>query len=81
MDDNFMWSAGITLCEMRLIIEGAVDVYEEGASPLASIAKKNGQYEAASALETIGSALFSLRAHIRALQASHIQSVSADERA
>lgn len=69
MMDNF--SISVCLSEMRLIVEGAVNVYEEHGSPLAITAKKQQEYEAASALESIGTALYSLRDHIHLLQAEN----------
>lgn len=69
--DNF--SASVTLSEMRLIVEGAVIVYEDHGSPLTSLAKKHEQYEAVSALETIGTALYALRKHISILQTENVK--------
>lgn len=66
------FSVSVTLSEMRLIIEGAVTVYEEHGSPLASVAKKNEQYEAAAALESLGTALYTLRKHICTLQGENV---------
>lgn len=66
------FSVSITLSEMRLIVEGAVTVYEEHGSPLASMAKKNEQYEAAAALEALGTALYALRNHICTLQGESV---------
>ena len=66
------FSVSVTLSEMRLIIEGAVSVYEEHGSPLASTSKKNEQYEAAAALETLGTALYALRKHICTLQRENV---------
>lgn len=50
MEDSFLWTAGIKHLEMRLIVEGAIALYEDEAVPLLGLAIKNEKYEAADAL-------------------------------
>ncbi len=55
------------LLDMRLKIEGAVEVYECDGLPLRRLAIENDMPVPASAYDTIGSALYDLREHIRDL--------------
>ena len=52
------------LCEMRLVVEGAIVLYEDEAAPLYNMALKAEMNEAAAAFDIIGRALFSLRQNI-----------------
>ena len=81
MEDSFLWTAGIKQLEMRLIVEGAIALYEDEAVPLLGLAIKNEKYEAADAFDALGTALYSLRQHITALQTAHRKEVmkAADE--
>ena len=66
IEDDFMWIASNTFSEMRLMVEGAVILFEEDAGILCQLAR-----EAQLALNDIGTALYSFRNHIRTLQAAH----------
>ena len=50
---------------MRLLIEGAVNLYEGDAMPLSRLAIDYGTLSAANAFDAIGTALYSLLDHIR----------------
>ena len=63
------------LAEMRLLIEGAVNLYEGDAMPLSRLAIDYGSLSAANAFDAIGTALYSLLDHIRKLQAAHISEI------
>ena len=52
------------LCEMRLVVEGAIVLYEDEAAPLYNMALKAEMNEATAAFDIIGRALFSLRQNI-----------------
>ena len=39
--DSFLWTVGMKHLEMRLIIEGAIALYEDDAEPLLGLAIKN----------------------------------------
>ena len=71
---DYLWNTGNSLSEMRLLIEGAVQLFENDAAPLNRLAMDNDA-EAANAFNTIGTALYSLLVHIRDLQAAHIAEV------
>ena len=75
MEESYLWKSGIIQYEMRLIIEGAIALYEGDAVPLLGLANKSEQYEAADAFDSIGTALYSLREHVRNLQKAHRQEV------
>ena len=59
------------LYDIRLRIEGAVELFEEDAAPLRRLALENDMLTAATAFDTIGSALYDLRQDIRSLQEAH----------
>ena len=71
MKGEFMWDMGGALDTMRLIAEGAVVLVEEDTSPITKLARDNGELVAGTAFNTIGEALYSLRALIRELQEAH----------
>ena len=75
MEGSYLWKSGIIQYEMRLIIEGAIALYEGDAVPLLGLANKSQQYEAADAFDSIGTALYGLRDHVRNLQKAHRQEV------
>ena len=75
MKDEFLWEIGDSLSTMRLIIEGAVSLFENDAMPLTRLAHKNQERMAAEALDTIGEGLYSLRDIIRQLQEARIEEV------
>ena len=75
MEDSYLWNAGIKQLEMRLIVEGAIPLYEDEAVPLLSLAIKNEKYEAADAFDALGTALYNMREHITALQTAHRKEV------
>ena len=60
------------LAEMRLLIEGAVNLYEGDAMPLSRLAIDYGTLSAANAFDAIGTALYSLLDHIRRLQTARL---------
>ena len=75
MEDSFLWTAGIKQLEMRLIVEGAIALYEDEAEPLLGLAIKNEKYKAADAFDALGTALYSMRQHICDLQTAHRKEV------
>ena len=67
-DLDFMDVAAELLSEMRLLVEGAITLYEDKAATFITPASKPERPEAHLALSDIGSALYSLRRHITQLQ-------------
>ena len=73
MKGDYLSYEGEVLANMRLLIEGAANLFENDAQSLCRLAIDSNQPEASVALDTIGTALTDLRTHIRALQSEHIQ--------
>lgn len=73
MEEQYMDVAANLLMDMRLKIEGAVEIYECDGLPLRHLAIENNMPVPASAYDTIGSALYDLREHIRDLQEAHMK--------
>ena len=70
MQDSYLWISGLAQIEMRLLVEGAIALYENEGTLLWRLAMHSGQTDAADALEAIGNALQKLREHIINLQAA-----------
>ena len=75
MKGDYLSYEGKVLADMKLLIEGAMEVFNSDAQPLSRLAIDGNQPEASVALDTIGTALTDLRTHIRTLQSEHIQEV------
>jgi len=73
--DKYLWESGNILAGMRLLIGGAVELYEQDAQPLSRLAIDNGNARAASAFDTIGKALSELKEQICALQEMHSEEI------
>ena len=67
-DLDFMDVVADLLSEMRLLVEGAITLYEDDLTALITPASKLERPNAHIALSDIGSALYSLRRHIKRLQ-------------
>ncbi len=65
---DFALLEGQTLEHMRLLIEGAVVLYENDVMPLYSMAMEQERYQEAAGLDTLGAALTTLQSDIRELQ-------------
>ena len=65
--NEYLWKSS-DAAEIRLLVEGAIALYEGDAMGLQSMAHKNLQREAATAFDTIGTALYGLREKARLLQ-------------
>ena len=71
LDLDFMDVAGDRLSEMRLLVEGAITLFEDEASILCRLARDAGDDDARSAFNDIGAALYCMRRHVIHLQAAH----------
>ena len=71
IEDDFMWITSHAFSEMRLMVEGAVMLFEEDAGILCRLAKHAEKWEAHSALNDIGTALYDFRRQIIMLQEEH----------
>ena len=75
MEGTYLWNTGNEIAEIRLIIEGAVTLFEEDASGINKMMMDAGELIAAAGFDTIGEALYELRTHIRNMQEAHTQEV------
>ena len=70
--NTYFWNVGNDIADIRLLAEGALALYEGDASPLHSLGMRNHEEIAASAFDTIGTALYDLRKRIAEMQESHL---------
>ena len=75
MDQDYMDMAGDALSDMRVLVEGAISLFEDYATSLGKLATDAGLLEEKTAMNDIGGAIYSLREHIRHLQSAHMQHV------
>ena len=68
---DYMQLTGKAFSEMRLLLEGALVLFEDDALPLTKLAHEHQEWNAAEALNTIGEALYRLQEYIRKLQEAH----------
>jgi len=67
------WNVGNDIADIRLLADGALALYEGDAEPLHRLGMKNNEEIAASAFDTIGTALYDLRKRIADMQEGHLQ--------
>ena len=70
--NTYFWNVGNDIADIRLLAEGALALYEGDAEPLHRLGMKNNEEVAASAFDTIGTALYDLRQRIAEMQRSHL---------
>lgn len=70
-NEQYMDIADDLYSEMRLLIEGAITLFEDEASTLGHLAMKADDMEASFAFNDIGCALYTLRDHIKRLRDEH----------
>lgn len=73
---TYFWSVGNDIADIRLLTEGALALYEGDAEPLHRLGMRNNEEIAASAFDTIGTALYDLRQRIAEMQQSHLSETS-----
>ena len=66
--NTYFWNVGNDIADIRLLAEGALALYEGDAEPLHRLGMKNNEEVAASAFDTIGTALYDLRERIAQMQ-------------
>ena len=71
LEDDFMWITSHAFSEMRLMVEGALNLYEDDTGILCKLAREAGEMEAMCSINDIGTALYELKRHIIALQVAH----------
>ena len=70
-EDDFMCITSSTFSEIRLLVEGAIRLFEDDAGVLCRLARDAEKHEAMSALNDIGTALYEFRRHVKKLQEAH----------
>ena len=70
-EDDFMCVTQSVFSEMRLLVEGAIVVYEDDAGILCNLARDAKKYDALRALNDVGTALYEFRRHLTKLQEAH----------
>ena len=71
--NTYFWNVGNDIADIRLLAEGALALFEGDAEPLHRLGMKNNEEVAASAFDTIGTALYDLREKIAKMQHSPLQ--------
>ena len=70
--NTYFWNVGNDIADIRRLAEGALSLYEGDAEPLHRLGMKHNEEVAASAFDTIGTALYDLRQRIAEMQQSHL---------
>ena len=71
LEDDFMWITSHAFSEMRLMVEGALNIYEDDSGVLCRLAREADELEAMRSLNDIGTCLYEFRRQIKALQEAH----------
>ena len=71
LEDDFMWITSHAFSEMRLMVEGALNLFEDDSGLLCRLAWEAGELEAMRSLNDIGTCLYEFRRQIKALQEAH----------
>ena len=71
LEDDFRWSTSHAFSEMRLMVEGALNLFEDDSGLLCRLAREAGELEAMRSLNDIGTCLYEFRRQIKALQEAH----------
>jgi len=70
--NTYFWNVGNDIADIRPLAEGALSLFEGDAELLHRLGMQNNEEVAASAFDTIGTALYDLRERIAAMQQSHL---------
>ena len=71
LEDDFMWITSHAFSEMRLMVEGALNLFEDDSGLLCRLAREADELEAMRSLNDIGTCLYEFRRQIKALQEAH----------
>ena len=72
-EDDYMALASDILSKMRLVMEGAVTLFEDEVCPVYNQIRESGEAAALIAFDDIETALYELRQYVRQLQEAHRQ--------
>lgn len=70
---DYLDVTGDTFSDLRVLVEGAISLFEDYTGSLNRLATEAGMEEARTALNDVGGALYSMRQHIRKLQSAHLK--------
>lgn len=73
IEDDYMDLASDVLSKMRLVMEGAVTLFEDEVFPVYNQIRESGESATLLAFDDIGTALYELRQYILQLQEAHHQ--------
>ncbi len=71
IDADYLWITGDAFTDMRLLVEGAITLYEDDASDIMRLLKGDDHREVRYAVNSIGQALYHLRERIKKLEEAH----------
>ena len=71
IDADYLWITGDAFTDMRLLVEGAITLYEDDASDIMRLLKGDDHRKVRYAVNTIGQALYHMRDRIRKLEMAH----------
>ena len=69
--DDYMELASDVLSKMRLVMEGAVTLFEDELCPIYKLMREAAEPSALLAFDDIGTALYVLKQHVCQLQEAH----------
>ena len=69
--DDYMELASDVLSKMRLVMEGAVTLFEDELCPIYKLMREAAEPSALLAFDDIGTALYVLKQHVIQLQEAH----------
>ena len=75
-DDDFLSTTGDALSNMRVLIEGAIIIFENDTTPIIRLCTQHQEYEARTAFNDIGSALYLLLEQVKELEQTQRGSTS-----
>lgn len=70
-NNDFMEMTSEAFSKMRLVLEGAVTLFEDDICPIYRQIRESGDLSAIRAFDDIGTALYMLRQHVYQLQEAH----------
>ncbi len=72
-----VWNSGNAFADMRLLVEGAITLYEDDAESICRLTLDQEDKHVAIAFDTIGTALYDLREKIRDMQLEYATATTA----
>ena len=70
-EDDFLCLVGDHFSEMRLLVEGAIKLFEDELCPIYKLMREAAEPSALLAFDDIGTALYVLKQHVCQLQETH----------